>query len=133
MKPRIGDVFVYIFIILLVGLSFIGLKSMGNHEGKVLVQVESDGSIIESVEMSGPEAEGSVRELRIDAVDGGYNSVRISADGVEIIDADCPDRLCVYSPSIKNPGQSIVCIPHKLIVRITGRGPDKGIVDDTAS
>ncbi len=50
------------FIILLVGLSFIGLKSMGNHEGKVLVQVESDGSIIESVEMSGgPEAEGSVR------------------------------------------------------------------------
>ena len=133
MKPKIGDVFVYIFIILLVGLSFIGLKSMGNHEGKVLVQVESDGSIIESVEMSGPEAEGSVRELRIDAVDGGYNIVRISADGVEIIDADCPDRLCVYSPSIKNPGQSIVCIPHKLIVRITGRGPDKGIVDDTAS
>ena len=28
---------------------FIGLKTMGNHEGKLMVQVELDGSIIESV------------------------------------------------------------------------------------
>lgn len=133
MKPRIGDVFVYIFIILLVGLSFIGLKTMGNHEGKLMVQVELDGSIIESVEMPGVETERTAREIRIDAVDGGYNIVKISADGVEIMDADCPDRLCVYSPSIKNPGQSIVCIPHKLIVRIIGQGTENEALDDTAS
>ena len=89
MKPN-RNVFVYIFIILPGRLSFMGLKTMGNHEGKLMVQVELDGSIIESVEMPGVETERTAREIRIDAVDGGYNIVKISADGVEIMDADCP-------------------------------------------
>ncbi|HZJ57580.1 MAG TPA: NusG domain II-containing protein [Clostridia bacterium] len=133
MRPKIGDIFVYIFIIVLVGLSFLGLKTMGNRGDRKMVQIELDGEIIESVEMSETEPEGTTREIRIDTGDGGYNIVRISAGDVGITDANCPDRLCVISPRINTPGQSIVCIPHRLIVRIIGREPEDGAVDDTAS
>ena len=35
-------------------------------------------------------------------------------------DADCPDRLCVKQGSISKNGESIVCLPHKVIVTVTG-------------
>lgn len=133
-KLKIGDIFVYIFIVLLIAFSFLGLKSMGNYQGETMVQIELDGKLIEEIEILDREFDGESRELRIDTGEGGYNTIRISTEGVAILDANCPDKLCVHSPTIKVPGQSIVCIPHKLIVRITGESrPDNNAVDDTAS
>lgn len=133
MRPKIGDVFVYIFIVLLVGLSFLGLKVMSKNQDEAIVQVELDGSLVESVKLPGEETQGLTREIRVEAGQGGYNIIKISSRGVEITEADCPDKLCVKSPKITSPGQSIVCIPHKLIVRIVGRRPRGQDVDDTAS
>ena len=51
MKPKIGDIFVYVFILVLIGLSFLGLKTMGSNRNNLLVQIELDGEVIDSVEM----------------------------------------------------------------------------------
>ena len=133
MKPKIGDIFVYVFIAILIGFSFLGLKNMSTYQGKTLVQIDLDGKPIEIQEMPESGVEGEPRELRVDTGEGGYNRIRISSDGVDIVDANCPDKLCVYSPTIKVPGQSIVCIPHKLVVRIKGESRQNNAVDDTAS
>ncbi len=132
MKPKIGDIMVYIFIVILVGLSFLGIKSLGTHGGKTMVNIELDGKLIKTLEL--PEANDDIKaeEIRVDVGDGKYNIVRVSPQGVEVIDANCPDKLCVSSPTIGIPGQSIICIPHKLIIRITGEA-EGGAVDDTAS
>ncbi|NLJ41399.1 MAG: NusG domain II-containing protein [Clostridiales bacterium] len=133
MRPKIGDIFVYIFIVVLVGLSFLGLKAMGTHKGKAVVRIEVDGKLVETFEMPDLKDTGAFREIPVDMNEDEFNVVRISSKGIDISDANCPDRLCVYSPAIKTPGQSIICIPHKLIVRITGETPKDGDVDDTAS
>lgn len=46
-------------------------------------------------------------------------NVLIISDGkADMIDADCPDRICVGMKPINNIGESIVCMPNKLYVTI---------------
>lgn len=52
----------------------------------------------------------------------GYNVIDISKDGVRISDADCSDRACVRQGLITKQNQSIICLPHRLVIRIVGGG-----------
>ena len=50
--------------------------------------------------------------------DGEYNLLQIKDGEVEMIEASCPDQICVRHSNIKYTGESIVCLPHKLVVEI---------------
>lgn len=50
--------------------------------------------------------------------DYGYNVIDIQDQSIKIIDADCKDQICVKSGFISKPGESLVCLPHKLMVEI---------------
>ncbi len=50
--------------------------------------------------------------------DGGRNILVISSGEAYIQDADCPDRLCVKQGKISRTGQTLTCLPHKLLVTI---------------
>lgn len=52
------------------------------------------------------------------ASSGGYNIIKISGGKVSVIDADCPDGICVKHPAISRGGEIIVCLPHRLTVEI---------------
>lgn len=58
---------------------------------------------------------------------GGYNRLVIR-DGVAVMEtADCPDGICAGHRPISRMGQSIVCLPHKVVVTVTTAdtdGPD---------
>lgn len=58
---------------------------------------------------------------------GDKNTCRIEGGCVSMIYADCPDKACERSGSIQNPGESIVCLPNGVILKITGG--DKGGLD----
>lgn len=51
---------------------------------------------------------------------GFRNAVEVSGGRVRVTDADCPDRLCVRQGWISYDGESIVCLPHKLVVAVRG-------------
>lgn len=57
------------------------------------------------------------REFRVDGI-GGSNLVQIANGAVNVIDADCPDRICVHHLPISHAGERIVCLPHRVIVSI---------------
>ena len=48
----------------------------------------------------------------------GYNILQIQNHIATIIEADCPDQLCVQQKSISHTGEMIVCLPHKVVVEI---------------
>ena len=37
-----------------------------------------------------------------------------------ITEANCPDRICVKHRGISHVGETIVCLPHKVVIRIEG-------------
>lgn len=50
--------------------------------------------------------------------DNGYNIVVIQNGVCTVTEADCRDGICVKHSAINKIGQSIVCLPHKLIIEI---------------
>lgn len=49
---------------------------------------------------------------------GGYNTLVIKDGKADVTEADCPDKLCVNQHSISYSGETIVCLPNKLVVKI---------------
>ena len=47
-----------------------------------------------------------------------YNLLLIENGEASITDADCPDQLCVRQRSISRKGESIICLPHRLVIQI---------------
>lgn len=51
----------------------------------------------------------------------GYKlTLEIADGGARIAESDCPDRVCVNTGTVTRPGQSIICVPARISVRLTG-------------
>ena len=48
------------------------------------------------------------------------NVLKIDNGKVDMISADCPDQLCVKQKPISKVGESIICLPNKVVVSILG-------------
>ncbi len=48
----------------------------------------------------------------------GYNLLVIKDGYAFIVEANCPDKLCVRQRKIKYNGQTLVCLPNKTTVKI---------------
>ncbi len=90
-----------------------------------VLEISQDGQVVGVYPLS------EDRELLIGSKEsGGYNVVRIENGKIRITEADCPDRSCVRSIAIDRRGGSIICLPHRLVLRIAdGAG---GIPDAVA-
>lgn len=49
-----------------------------------------------------------------------YNELVIKSGKASISEASCPDKICVHHRDIKYQGETIVCLPHKLVISIEG-------------
>ena len=53
---------------------------------------------------------------------GSTNRLEIRDGIADMVWADCPDKLCVKHISIKRSGESIICLPNKVVVTIENAG-----------
>ncbi len=49
-----------------------------------------------------------------------YNVLEISGGQASVVEANCGDHTCVRTGAISREGETIVCLPHHLVVRIEG-------------
>ena len=49
--------------------------------------------------------------------------------GLRVARSDCPTQDCVHTGTISRSGQSIVCLPARIIIRLAGGTPEDGGVD----
>ena len=50
----------------------------------------------------------------------GSNYIVIKNGSVSVEKADCPDGYCVSHIEVSKKGETIVCLPHKLVIEIVG-------------
>ncbi|HID8370464.1 TPA: NusG domain II-containing protein [Clostridioides difficile] len=86
-------------------INVINSKNAGN------IKIYVDNKLYKTVSINAKE------EFKIESR-GGYNIVKIHDKGVEIVDASCPDKVCVHTGFINKPSQSIVCIPNRVSIKI---------------
>ncbi len=55
----------------------------------------------------------------------GKNTLYIKNGRVQMVDADCKDQICVHHKPISKSGESIICLPNKLIVTVESKESEK--------
>ncbi|RKQ33931.1 NusG domain II-containing protein [Oceanobacillus halophilus] len=46
------------------------------------------------------------------------NTVEVDHEHIRIKSATCSDQVCVRTGAISKPGETIVCLPHKIVIEI---------------
>lgn len=105
MKLKIGDYFIISVILIAAFIMFLPKKKSGD---KAIVL--HDGREIASFDLS--------QDTEYDFKDIYINKIIVKDGYIYINDADCPDKTCVHSGKISKSGQTICCLPNKLIIRI---------------
>ena len=53
------------------------------------------------------------------SAEGTWHNILVIKDGrADMTDADCPDRICVNHRPVSQEGETIVCLPHKVVVEV---------------
>ena len=111
-KTRTWIILIASVALLLIALSAFLLTSRS--EGTV-VQVIQDGTVLQEIDLS------RVREpysFEVEAPDGGVNRIEVEPGRIRVADADCPDRICVSQGWLSDQSVPIVCLPHRLIIKL---------------
>lgn len=75
-----------------------------------------DGTAVRSVDLS---QVTEPFEFTLTAAGGeGFNVIRVEPGRIAVIDADCPDRVCVEAGWLSDSASPVVCLPHRLVIRI---------------
>ena len=115
-KTLKNDILLILALLVLAGAAY-GILRLTREPGNEAA-VTVDGQLVLTVPLT-REATVTVGENR-----GFRNVVEVSGGRVRVLAADCPDRLCVRQGWIRFGGESIVCLPHKLVVTVRGSEHD---------
>ncbi len=61
--------------------------------------------------------------------DTAYNLLCIAAGQVTMEAADCPDQICVHHKPLTGDLESVICLPHKLVVELVGGTQENTAID----
>lgn len=108
-----GNRFLIAAVVTVFALSVLGAVLMsGGSSGNLTVTVCKDGKEVYNARL---DEIGEPTEI-----DVGGCVVSVTSDGVCVKEADCPDRLCVGQGRITKAGQSVICLPNRVSVYLTG-------------
>lgn len=119
MRKRFGrndiiliSVIVIISVALLLVWKLVYLNGQ-NHDSDAFVKVTVDGKVYGTYPLSKDDT------IEIKNVDGDVTNTIVIKDGVaDVTAADCPDHLCVKQKAISKEGESIICLPNKVVVTV---------------
>lgn len=106
-----ADFIIIAVVAVIAGILVFFLFGVNNDSG-AYVQVEVDGSVVETL----PLDEDAVREIETD--NDGRNVLVIKDGKAEMSEANCPDGICTNHYKIYRNGDSIICLPHKVVVTV---------------
>lgn len=111
-----GDKYLIVLVLILtiLSLGFIKTQALSNDSKYVSVQVNGQEikKIIYDKKIIG-------KTIPIES-EYGYNLLEIGDERVRVIEASCPDKIDVKQGYISSIGETIVCIPNKLVIEIRG-------------
>ena len=119
-----NDILLILGALLLAGLLWGALRLTAAQGAEAVVTVDG---VTEAVLPLTRDGSYTLDAARFGGEDGVCaNRITVENGRVCVSEANCPDRICVRRGWIRFAGESIVCLPHKLVVTVRGgaSGPD---------
>ena len=123
MKIKPWDKIIIVLLIVISFIPYLFLKVwMPNNHNMIYAKITISGELYKEIPLT-----GQIKPKEF-VVDTGYgtNKILIENESITIIEADCSDSICVYTGFISEPGESIICLPHRLHIQIIGESSDNG-------
>ena len=104
-------------IALIVVLTTVAVVSM-----LAIVTLRASGGFIEIIQHGEVVAELELGRDTVHVVESGdmLNVVQIRGGSASMLEANCPDGYCLHHAPVMYSGQTIVCLPNRLIVQVRG-------------
>ena len=78
--------------------------------------IYENGKLIKTVSDLSPHKEYSF-EIK---TENGTNTITVGEGSIWVSSADCSNQTCVHAGKISHAGQTVICAPHKLVIKIVG-------------
>lgn len=126
MKVKKWDVIIIsIFVILsFVPALFFALDAKGEEPG-LYAEVKVKGELVGTYALTGHEGR---EEFTVES-DLGKNIIEIVDEKIGMYEADCPDHICYVPEFISKPGETIVCLPNRVVIEVMGELPEEDGAD----
>ena len=124
LRPNGWDALVAGAVLALAVLCGILVWAGDGDSGALTAVVSVDGEVTERVALSGLTAP----EERTYTANGCTLRVTFGSGSAQVTASDCPTQDCVHTGKITRGGQSIVCLPARIVIQLEG-GPaaDSGV------
>lgn len=103
---------ILIGVIICISAVFFGWHFLKPEAETAVVEISVDGDVLAEYPLENKQAQ--VVEI------GSTNQLVIQDGRAEMTWADCPDQICVHHTAISRAGESIICLPNKVVVSIVG-------------
>ena len=107
-KIKKNDLILIIVVVVIAVAAFLLHNIMGNEQAGI-VTVKVDGEL---------KGRYSLLENQEIEINGGTNILVIKDGTADIIDANCPDKLCVKQKAVSKNHENIICLPNKVVVEV---------------
>lgn len=108
-----GDLAVVVTVLFLAfsGIYFTGRSAAGTTK---IIEVVHDGNVVASYKID----ENFDQTFDFFDGQGGHEVYRIHNGGVEVIESNTPQKICMKMGFIDKDGQMIVALPHKMYITV---------------
>ena len=100
--------------ILLIAAALFGFNYISHKKPAVTAQITVDGKVVETLDLSRD------TELTVTGANKGTYHLIVRDGEIWCSEASCPDKVCVHQGKKHLSSDTIVCLPNKMIVTITG-------------
>lgn len=110
-KTRIWAIGIALVLLLSAGAA---LWLFGRSAPGTVANIYQDGVCLYSIDLS----QVTATETYCVECASGVNTILIEPGRICILEADCPDQVCVQAGWLTDSVQPIVCLPHRLVIRL---------------
>lgn len=104
--------FIVIAVVLSIAVVLIAVLYGSKSNTGSYVQIEVNGKVVNTLSLD------EDVQLEIEGADGGTNTLVIENGYASVTHASCPDGICVNHKKINRSGESIICLPNKVVISV---------------
>ena len=106
-----GDILLILFLCIIIVLLFV--PSFSGADEKLTAEIFYEGELVSTVRLSEKE------EITV-----GNCVLLLEKDGVSFVSSDCHDKLCVKRGKLKRKGDTMACVPERVVAVIKGESEE---------
>lgn len=109
-----GDIILVAFVCFVIALLF--APSFFSADEVLKAHIYFGGEEVETVTLF---SDSDIQKLKI-----GGCTILIENDGVSFVESECKDKLCIKKGKLKRKGDTMACVPQRVVVTVRGEKQD---------